>query len=495
MTFYTKSNNPFKEDPTKSLQSIMATEAAHEQIATCAICIETFNKTVRKRITCQNCQTDICTKCIKRYLAENLQQPNCMQCRWIYTKEFMDTSISKNFRKQSLQQLREVVLVEREKQRLPELMHRAQARKEAIALSHRLTDLCRMYTNAKKEASKLKKQLADFALQTDIDKDEVAQVTMYYKDVLLQIDAIFEIRQQVSVEHQQHHQAYLTGTAIKVSQVIPCTTEDCNGFLDDDYRCALCDVHVCKECHTEMHEAHQCNPDNVESVKAIAAETRPCPNCRTPIFKIIGCDQMFCTLCHTAFSWTTGAIERGRMHNPHYFEWLRTRNLQIPREIGDVPCGDFPSFFHIQSKMVELQGSIGNTIYLREILKMSVYLREKEMLRFPVVQGRNNDMDIVSINYLAGVMSEKLWRKKLVEFEIAREMNTEQRLLLDMLIAVLSDYFNSIQHFTDKSQVETMLYELEQLRIYYNSCVDNLNKRFEVRRFRQIPYDWSKLYM
>jgi len=477
----------------------MAAEAQEQEqqqavVTTCAICVETFNRTVRKKVTCGNCNTDICSKCIKRYLAENLQTPNCMQCRWIYTNQFMDTNFSVRFRKTALQQIREVVLVEREKQHLPELMHRANAKKQLMAIDKELPKAHTAYYTHSQHVMTYKAKLGDLSTQSPLPVEEIVQTKALYDLNKEHMEMAYDLRNALMTEQRSHFKVYMYGGSDRVSTIVQCIAPDCKGYLDNDYKCGLCGIKVCKECHVHLEDGHECNPENVESIKAIANETRPCPTCRTPIFKTFGCDQMFCTQCQTAFSWETGAIETGRLHNPHFYEWVRQRNQgNAPREMGDVPCGGLPHFKIVEAKMGDLGVPIANTIYMREILKMAVQLQEKEVRKFPVIQGRNAEMDLFSVDYLAEAITERVWKNKLVAFEIQKEMNTDQRLLLDMMLAVLIDYFNSVQNMDHKDDVDLMLYELEQLRLYYNSCIDNMNKRFDVHKFRQIPYDWSKL--
>jgi len=85
---------------------------------------------------------------------------------------------------------------------------------------------------------------------------------------------------------------------------------------------------------------HVCNADNLASAKLIDAETRACPKCGARVYKISGCNQMFCTACNDcAFDWVTGRIETV-IHNPHYYEFQRQlHGGQAPRVPGDILCG------------------------------------------------------------------------------------------------------------------------------------------------------------
>ena len=124
-----------------------------------------------------------------------------------------------------------------------------------------------------------------------------------------------------------------------------------------------CGTCFCFTCQQEPHDpVHSCEVaktwlDKVaaegENVSWVLANTKPCPNCSELISKINGCDQMWCTSCHTAFSWNTGLEDKGAViHNPHYYQYQReVNNGVIPRNPGDNPCEMdrrmYANFYHL----------------------------------------------------------------------------------------------------------------------------------------------------
>jgi hypothetical protein len=117
-----------------------------------------------------------------------------------------------------------------------------------------------------------------------------------------------------------------------------CTKESCNGIYIKN-KCSICNDIICNKCFSVItNDEHECDSDILETLKFIKKDSKPCPKCSVPIHKIDGCDQMFCVTCHTAFSWRTCKIQNGVIHNPHYFQWLRENNNEIPRQMGDLPA-------------------------------------------------------------------------------------------------------------------------------------------------------------
>ena len=110
--------------------------------------------------------------------------------------------------------------------------------------------------------------------------------------------------------------------------IIKCPDINCDGFLNN-YKCIICLKTTCGKCLSihdkrfgEEYNDYGCKLIDIETLKLIRSDSKNCPSCGVVIYRTQGCNQMWCTCCHTGFSWKTGKIETN-IHNPHYFEWLR----------------------------------------------------------------------------------------------------------------------------------------------------------------------------
>jgi len=142
---------------------------------------------------------------------------------------------------------------------------------------------------------------------------------------------------------------------------MPCPGDECKGMLSTQYKCGLCSIVVCPDCHEirskgeaeegEEDNKHTCDPNSVATARAIKKDTKQCPGCHAPIYRSEGCMQMWCTGCHTAFDWRSGEkIMEGQLHNPHFIEYTRKMNGggAAPRAPGDVVCGGICAEFEVR---------------------------------------------------------------------------------------------------------------------------------------------------
>jgi hypothetical protein len=147
-----------------------------------------------------------------------------------------------------------------------------------------------------------------------------------------------------------------------------CPAADCKGFLSSQWKCGICHIWCCPTCHEikgeDKNVEHTCDPNVVESVREIGSTSKNCPKCHVPIFKIEGCDQMWCTLCEVYFSWRTGEIDTsGRYHNPHALEALRRRNREgLEREPGDIICGRELTYGYVTTLDRRFEKIVKNTV-------------------------------------------------------------------------------------------------------------------------------------
>jgi hypothetical protein len=220
-----------------------------------------------------------------------------------------------------------------------------------------------------------------------------------------------------------------------------CPDQSCRGFLSSQWKCGICEQWTCPDCHeikgTTRDSVHECNPDNVETAKLLANDTKSCPSCGTGIHKLEGCDQMFCTMCHTGFSWKTGRIETN-IHNPHYYEWLAS--IPNNNEAGPQPldCEEFPTAERFHRFLLEHDHvvSYNPQVYL-SLHRMVTHLRE---VVFPRVrQDRVPSNQDLRIQFLVGDIDEERWARLLQYREQRRMKLNALYLLTDLAIQLFSD--------------------------------------------------------
>jgi hypothetical protein len=86
----------------------------------CPICAETFTSSLRKKINCSKCNTDICLKCFKTYLLESsIGEPHCMNCKKVFNRYFLQTNLSKTFIDKDYAKHREEILWREEESFIP----------------------------------------------------------------------------------------------------------------------------------------------------------------------------------------------------------------------------------------------------------------------------------------------------------------------------------------------------------------------------------------
>lgn len=257
-----------------------------------------------------------------------------------------------------------------------------------------------------------------------------------------------------------------------------CPGNDCRGFLSSAYKCGICEKFFCPDCEVEKasrnDEDHVCNEDLKASVAMLKKSTRPCPECSTPIEKSEGCDQMYCIVpnCKTAFSWNTGKIDKGVIHNPEYYRQQRElNNGHIPRNVGDNPCGGIPEFHEVSRKFKEYG------VFWHRFHRLINHVRFALITDLPTDIGNINNEEL-RVKYIIGDIDEEKWKKKLkMKIKKAeREFNVYQ--ILDMYIHASTDIF---RNFMDSGEYEIFIDNSTKLIKYTDQQLIRVNKRYNSR--------------
>ena len=494
----------------------------------CSICCEKINKSTHKLVTCTFCPIvngfQPCLTCVKRYLLETTQNAHCMNCKHEWSRVDLYTRLPKVFLNGEYKARRQEISLEKEKSMMPATQPYVE-----IALERR-------------DAAKMERDIQNIVIRrSNIDT---------YSDAYLETE-IEKVRKEhawkclmneIRIKERRLNRIQNGGGAERAHFVRKCPMEDCRGFLSSAWKCGLCRTNVCSKCHepklegegtievveeevveeevagggetkedaegTKVEEnevgetiealpvpgrarGHVCDPNNVETANLLKKDSKPCPKCACIIFKISGCDQMFCTQCHTAFSWKTGAIETKVIHNPHYYQYLRDQsaNGEIPRNPLDNPCADIlpdgnaftPDMMrYIDMKLRKLPVFFieGKTYSTQDIIRNEMlicnHISAYQLNEHP---GVNTNLDL-RIKYMMHLITEDAYKQQLLIREKREEKTREFEMIFRTYVTAARDIILNFVNISEISEQiknqQTIFTELENLRRYINVSFEQL---------------------
>jgi hypothetical protein len=195
---------------------------------------------------------------------------------------------------------------------------------------------------------------------------------------------------------------------------------------------------------------------------------------------------MWCTQCHTAFSWRTGDIET-RIHNPHFYEWQRRTNGGVaPRVPGDVPhqCGqdqlltqyDFRHIIGLQLR-ADINSLSGN------IIRDVIHLRETELREFLPARDENVFLEN-RISFLKNDISKETFVRRVLKESKKREIHAEIHQVLQMFVQTSTDIIRQFIALAptmrdEYDRLKLKLDEIETLRQFTNEALKEIYTTFK----------------
>lgn len=466
--------NDFKNSLNRDENEVKNNSSVLNEELTCGICIDKYNKTNKVPIKCEYCEFTACRKCCTTFIL-NEAEPKCMNtsnCNRTWTRQFISSKMTKSFINNDFKKHKEQLLYERERSLLP-------ATQPLVEHQIRL--------------EKIEEEINELNISLLKIKDNIR-------------DKLNERSRGIRLFNNNTENI----ATQRVTFIRACPDNECRGFLSSQWKCGLCEKWTCSQCYvikgTERNmEQHVCDAGDIETAALILKETKSCPNCGMGIFKIDGCDQMFCTECNTAFNWKTGKIQTNNIHNPHYFEWLRRNEEERPNEnIENIPvineCNDDRNDFVLnhyvctrlrQHVLVKYNFEVSETIkgklvLFDKIVRRAIHLSEVDIMRYNYGLNLITYNQDLRIKYLRKQIDEEQFKVLLQRKDKRKQKNNEIYNILQMVYNVTVDIIYRISVPVSRNthwdeSVFDPLKEITELVKYANECLVDVAKTYDVR--------------
>jgi len=409
----------------------------------CDICCETYNYQKHRKIICEqsDCLFEACKACVRNYLIGTTSDPNCMKCNKGWSDTFLVKQLNLSFMRRDYKKHRKDLLLQQQISRLSESMVAVERYKEIQKIQKQIEKLIsylnelksHIYTNYIKNKDVTKEQFAQF-------REEKLTINNNINDMTNEIEILKNGRSNENNSKKETK-----------NFIMSCPNTDCRGYLSTQYKCELCEFHTCSKCFELIgktrNDTHECKKENIDSAEYIRKQSKPCPCCGIRISKIDGCDQMWCTQCHKAFSWNTGKIVTGTIHNPHFYQFQRENGAGIvARNPEDIICGGLCRIHELNDELINNFVSPCEIIY-NNLIKLHQLINHILHVIIPPIRGiitANEDCLNERVKYIVKEISKEELANRVVHKDIMRKKNVDLLHIYELMIEVGIDMFRNI---------------------------------------------------
>ncbi len=362
-------------------------------MASCNTCYENINKK-NKEIICVHCQFKACINCCKKYILGSVNNAKCMNCSKNWGRDFLIDHFSYSFVNKTYKKHREQVIFQEQLSMMVETQSIIEKRKQIDEINKLLYE----------------------------KKNKI-------NEIRYEIGLLTNKKLKIQNKHTKEIEKFYGH----------CPENNCRGFINSSWECGICKIKICKSCKEKISDSkeerinHECNPDILESISKIKKDSKPCPKCKSMIYRIEGCSQMHCTNCRTNYNWTSGEIiTSGFFHNPHYTEWRKTHETDGATHYANNNCGD-NLFQNIQIYRFDkrLVCDVYKKRFIIEFIRFLYHVYDMELYEF-----RNPAPDTyleLRVYYMQGYISEQIFKTKLQQHEKKKNKKNDIFLIFDML--------------------------------------------------------------
>lgn len=466
------------------------TSAADE----CPICCLPMSKPVE----CLMCNYRACVGCTKTYILGGLGEAMCMntECAKPFSNVFMVKTLTKKWVMKEYKQHMDAVWFDRDRALIPDTMPLLSLQRELRSARGKLA----------RQQKKYDVRYQELHARHPEETEEV------YDEQLFNLAHCVKVMENHVRELEAHVYSYpaipdTSGVVpVKETWIQGCEREGCNGLVNNKMICGACGGNICKECRVAITrgEPHTCLESDVFTVKSLRGNTKPCPSCAAPIYKIDGCDQMWCVGCKTAFSWSSGRIEKYTIHNPHYYEWLRAENRknggngEIARNAGVAnECVLWPEEVRLCIREVLLPEQAMECDRIVASVQRTLY--------------RYNDVDATNrlyrlrASYIRGTRSETSWRNDMLPIRRYNALCKRSNEIYDTyclamrenIASFVTDIRGCMTNKDDRTGTENAFRvffgKALEIKQYFNDVLINENSDYTYDNILVLGLDWDPI--